>query len=149
MEEGPPSDSTSIKLQRPVQDETFTFENTFVKVDLTWSREANKIIKNTIVLSKFILNGAGEFKSWREREFNVGYINTLAEVRRREWEAARRGLGMGCKTTSEEGLCFTLLWSCSAAYSQAKAALNILAEFQLAFINQRWQTLLLLVWTRH
>lgn len=63
MEEGPPSDSTSIKLQRPVQDETFTFENTFVKVDLTWSREANKIIKNTIVLSKFILNGAGEFKS--------------------------------------------------------------------------------------
>lgn len=39
---------------------------------------------NTSVLSKFILNGAEESKRIEEREFNVGYINTLTEVRRRE-----------------------------------------------------------------
>ena len=63
MKEGPPS----IKLQRPVQDEASTFENIFVKIDLTWSKEANKIIMNTSVLSKFILNGAGESKRIEER----------------------------------------------------------------------------------
>ena len=61
MKEGPPS----IKLQRPVQ--ASTFENIFVKIDLTWSKEANKIIMNTSVLSKFILNGAGESKRIEER----------------------------------------------------------------------------------
>ena len=38
----------------------------FVKVDLKWLKEANKIIKNTSLLSKFILNGTGESKRIEE-----------------------------------------------------------------------------------
>ena len=49
-----------IKLQRPVQNKAFTFENIFL------SKEANKIIKNTSVLTKFILNGTGESKRIEE-----------------------------------------------------------------------------------
>lgn len=73
---------SSVRFEINKVKDLFKMKHLHLKIllsKLTWhgQKEANKIIMNTSVLSKFILNGAGESKRIEERESLTSVISTL------------------------------------------------------------------------